>query len=82
MAWALSQVTKGSGRENFAWGKKQQREFYDIRHRLCSTPLLSLPDIQQPFNIDTDASDYVVGAILTQHGHPVAYNSETLSNFV
>jgi hypothetical protein len=24
IAWALGQVTKGDGRENFAWGKAQQ----------------------------------------------------------
>jgi hypothetical protein len=24
IAWTLSQVTKGSGRENFLWGKEQQ----------------------------------------------------------
>jgi hypothetical protein len=40
--------------------------------------LLSLSDLQHPFEIETDASDYVVGTILTQHGHPVAYHSETL----
>jgi uncharacterized Fe-S cluster protein YjdI len=26
----------------------------------------------------TDASDYVVGAILTHNGHPIAYHSERL----
>jgi hypothetical protein len=41
-----------------------------------------LPDLQQPFKIETDASDYVVGTVLTQHGHPVAYHSETLSDTV
>jgi hypothetical protein len=49
-----------------------------MKHHLCSTPVLSLPDLQQRFKIETDASDYVVGAIITQHSHLVAYHSETL----
>jgi hypothetical protein len=53
-----------------------------MKHRLCSTQVLSLPDLQQPFKIETDAYDYVVGTVLTQHGHPVAYHSETLSDNV
>jgi hypothetical protein len=44
--------------------------------------VLSLPDLQQPFDIETNDSDYVVGAVLTQHGHPVTYHSETLSDTV
>jgi hypothetical protein len=82
IAWALNQVTKGSGKENFAWGKEQRKAFDDMKHRLCSTPLLSLPDLEQPFEIEIDASDYVVGIVLTQHGHPVTYHSETLSHNV
>jgi hypothetical protein len=80
IAWSLSQVTKSSGRENFVWGKAQQRAFDDLKNRLCSNPVLSLPYMQQPFEIETDASDYVVGAVLTHQGHPVAYHSETLSD--
>ena len=54
----------------------------ELKHCLCSAPVLSLPDLQQPFEIETDASDYAVGAILTQHGHPMAYHSETLLDAV
>jgi hypothetical protein len=75
-------VTKGSGRAKFVWGKEQQREFDDMKPHLCSALILSFLDLQQPFKIETDASNYVVGAVLTQHGHPVAYHSETLSDIV
>jgi hypothetical protein len=65
IAWVLSQMTKGSGREKFMWGKEQQIAFDDLKHYLCSTPVLSFPDLQQSFKIETNAFDYVVGAILT-----------------
>jgi hypothetical protein len=82
IAWALSQVTKGSGRAKFVWGKEHQHLFDDLKHHLCSNPLLSLPNLQQPFEIETDAYDYVVGTILTYHEHPMAYHSETLSDSI
>jgi hypothetical protein len=82
IAWALNQVTKGDGRENFTWGKEQQRAFDDLKNLLCSAIVLSLPNLQQPFEIETDASDYVVCAVLTQHNNPVAYHSETLSDTI
>ena len=44
--------------------------------------MLTLPDLQQPFEIETDASDYAIGVVLTQRGHPVAYHSETFSDTV
>ena len=82
IAWALSQVTKGGGKAKFVWTESQQKSFVELKHRLCLASVLALPDLQQPFEIETNASDYVVGVVLTQHGHPVAYHSETLSDAV
>jgi hypothetical protein len=82
IAWALIQVTRGGGKENFMWGQSQQKTFNYLKQCLCSASVLSLSDLQQPFEIETDASNYVVGAILTQHGHHVAYHSETLLDII
>jgi hypothetical protein len=80
IAWALNQVTRGGSKEKFVWGLSQQQAFDELNKSLCSSLVLSLPDLQHPFDIETYASDYVVGTILTQHSHPVEYYSETLSN--
>jgi hypothetical protein len=82
IAWALSQVTRGGIKEKFVWGLSQQKSFDELKKCLCSSLVLSLPDLQHPFEIETNASDYVVGTVLTQHDHLVAYHSETLSDVV
>jgi hypothetical protein len=82
IAWALNHITKGGGKENFLWGLSQQQAFNDLKQGLCSSLVLSLLDLQHPFEIETDASDYVVGVVLTQHGHHVVYHSETPSDVV
>ena len=82
IAWTLSRINRGGGKEKFAWGRSQQQAFDDLKQRLCSALVLSLPYLQHPFEIEIDSSDYAVGAVLTQHDHPVAYHSETLSDTV
>ena len=79
ITWPLSQVTKGGAKEKFFWSETQQKAFTELKHCLYCAPMLTLPDLQQPFEIQTDASDYAVGEVLTQLGHPVAYQNGTLS---
>ena len=82
ITWPLSQVTKGETKVNFFWSESQQKAFTELKDHLCFAPVLALPDLQQPFEVKIDASYYAIGAVLTQHGHPVAYHSETLSDTV
>ena len=53
-----------------------------MKHRLFFALVLTLPDLQQPFEIETDASEYDIGVVLTQQGHPMAYHSDTFSDTV
>jgi hypothetical protein len=82
IAWALSQVTRGGGKAKFVWGLSQKQAFDDLKQHLCLEPILSLPDLQQPFEIEIDDSNYAVGAVLTQQDHPMAYHNETLSDAI
>ena len=69
-------------KEIFKWTSSQQKAFEELKKRLCSPPILSLPNLQQSFEIQTNALEYALGAVLMQHGHPVSYHSDTFSNTV
>lgn len=45
---------------------------------MSSTPVLALLDFSKPFEVETDARDMGIGAVLSQEGHPVAYYSKAL----
>ena len=57
---------KGNGKIVFKWTLTQQQDFEQIKNKLCTTPVLVLPDLHQPFKIETDASDYAIGIVITQ----------------
>lgn len=54
-----------------------------MKQLLGSKPILKLPDVQKPFILRTDASEYGIGAVLLQEhdGHlfPVSYGSKKLT---
>jgi hypothetical protein len=66
ITWPLSQNTKGGAKEKLFWLEYQQKAFPELKHHLCCAPMLTLPYLQQPFEIETDASDYSIGEVLTQ----------------
>lgn len=66
----------------FQWGGKHQKAFDTLKEKISTTLVLALPDLQRPFEIQNDASDYAMGAVLTQHGKPICYHSETFNRAV
>jgi len=65
------------------WSDDQQQAFDTLKQRFTSALILLMPDFSKPFRLETDASDYDYGAILSQQsedGHwlPVAYMSKQM----
>ena len=72
--YALTSVNKV-----FKWEDKALKAFNTLKEKINTTPVLALPDLQQPFEIETDASGYAMGTVLMQHKKPICYHSKTFS---
>lgn len=53
--------------------------FDKLKNTLCSSLVLHFPNMHQPFEIEIDASEFAIGVVLKQGGHPILYYSQTLS---
>ncbi|XP_039047295.1 uncharacterized protein LOC120187712 [Hibiscus syriacus] len=65
--------------QSFEWTEAAQSAMNHLKSRLCSAPILGLPDFDKEFQVETDASGIGIGAILIQEGKPLAYFSQKLS---
>jgi hypothetical protein len=71
------------------WEQPQHDAFEELKTRMCCSSVLTQPDFEKKFYLQTDASAYGVGTILLQRGtnppfahkhlkpknHPIAYYS-------
>ena len=67
----------------FRWQNAEQEAFEQLKMSLTTAPVLALPDPSKPFLVTTDASDYAIGAILSQDQgkgeQPIAYESRKMT---
>ena len=54
------------GIETFKWEQAQQEAFDTLKKALVTPPILAYPDFEQEVTLFTDASDYGIGAVLSQ----------------
>nr|GEU78280.1 hypothetical protein [Tanacetum cinerariifolium] len=62
----------------FDWGDKQKEAFQIIKQKLCSAPILALPEGSEDFVVYCDASIKGLGAVLMQTEKVIAYGSRQL----
>ena len=71
------------------WNNNKQHTFKKLQDKMISKPVLQQPNFNKTFYLQTDASKYGVGAVLSQDGgtkgvtprkrHPITYYSATFS---
>ena len=52
--------------QQFRWSAEMQHAFETLKGALASPPILAMPNDTGHFVLDTDASDYAIGAVLSQ----------------
>lgn len=53
--------------------------FNSLKTLLINAPVLAYPNFDEPFVLTTDSSNFAIGSVLSQKGHPIAYYSRSLN---
>jgi hypothetical protein len=62
----------------FEWMPRREARFQELKKRLTTTPVLTMPDMEKSCSIYCDASDQGLGCVLMQDNQVVAYASSKL----
>ncbi|GJW00331.1 putative reverse transcriptase domain-containing protein [Tanacetum coccineum] len=76
MAKSMTKLTQKGIK--FNWGEKEENAFQLIKQKLCSAPILALPEGSEDFMVYCDASHKGLGAVLMQREKVIAYASRQL----
>jgi hypothetical protein len=64
--------------ETFEWTPRHEASFQELKKRLTTAPVLTMPDMEKLFSIYYDASGQSLRCVLMQDNHVVVYASRQL----
>ncbi|XP_060967115.1 uncharacterized protein LOC133035345 [Cannabis sativa] len=76
IAMPLTKLTRKEVK--FMWDDSCEEAFRELKERLTSAPVLTVPNSEEPYVVFTDASGTGLGGVLMQNGKVVAYASRQL----
>nr|GEX93794.1 retrotransposon-related protein [Tanacetum cinerariifolium] len=63
----------------FKWSDATELAYNYLKIAMMEEPMLALPNFDQEFVVETDASGTGIEVVLCQNGNPIAYLSKTLA---
>ena len=79
LAMPLTMLTRKG--KKFEWTEDCEKSFQELKKRLTSAPILTIPDGDEGFVIYSDASKMGLNIVLKQNGKVIAYASRQLKNY-
>jgi hypothetical protein len=77
----ITNLTKGQKKKGpIEWTPECENAFETIKRLIARDTLLAYPDFNKKFTIHTDASDFQLGAVISQEGKPLAFYSRKLTS--
>ena len=68
----------------FTWGTAKAEAFVQLKHCFTTAPILTYPDNDCQFRLETDASDFTTGTVLSilkdDKWHPITFSSHAMSS--
>ncbi|GJU48942.1 putative mitochondrial protein [Tanacetum coccineum] len=66
-------------KNSFEWSSDAQVAFESLKSAMINALVLALPNFQEEFIVETDASDEGIRVVLQQQGHPIAFLIRSLA---
>ena len=69
------------GKKEWKWEMEHQEAFDELKEKIASQPVLALPKREGKFQVETNASEYAIGGVLSQgEQKSIAFLSRTMQH--